>query len=386
MSEFELEPEGASIALEFPEGFLGDATRAAFPRQLIIYEEKENSWDPCTDEDILASTEYLAVSYRQADFPDKLKLEEIIRDICHFLTLKAYWLDYACTGDTQAEKNRDLYRIADVFRGASKTLVLISGDDDRPLSDGWRRWGDRIWTLPEALLSQELIYKVGSRPLKKTSLRMLANLAYKDRQEEMIIIDGYSGKEPLSLKERLTLLRRAIWKRSSGPDKKVATGGMFAAYPAERVYALMGLMPHRIMPESAESEEMAYSRLLEANGLDDHSLSTDQVRTLYRPKTPNFGVSEIEELSTKLESQSLIESDSLSSVTISISPSQDAGPSRSRTSTPSSNPFDIAYNAHPSFETKPKGQPVSRSRSTGKTPPPPLPPRKKSNIKSVPDR
>ena len=292
-------------SFEVPIDFTGDATRAAFPRQLVVYDERSNKWSSCTDENVLAGIDYLAVSYRQTDFRDKTRLEEMIRDICHFYEFRAYWLDYACTGVTQEEKNRDLYRIADVFRGASKTLILISGDDDQPLSDGWRRWGDRVWTLPEALLSQELVYKVGSRPLKKASLRKVANMAYENRQDEMIIIDGYSGKEPLSLYDRVRLLRTAIWKRTSGPDNELYRLSAFTAYPAERVYALMGLMPYRILPNSAESEEMAYSRLLQANGLESVTLSSSGSRPRSRVPTPEPNSREVEELSGMFRLQSL---------------------------------------------------------------------------------
>ena len=252
-------------------------TRAAFPRLLMLYEEKSNLWSLCSDENILASIEYLAISYRQADFPDKAKLEEKVQDACHVLQLSAYWLDVACTGSTIEEKNKDLYRIADVFRGASKTLILISEDDDQPLSHGWLRWGDRVWTLPEALLSHELLYKAGSRPIKKVSLRRLANLAYKDRHEEMKLIDGYSGKEPLSLPDRVKLLYEAIWKRSSGLENTTilssgdSRDGVFTAYPAERVYALMGFLPHRIAPDSKEMEVAAFSRLMRVNDVVDYS-------------------------------------------------------------------------------------------------------------------
>ena len=259
--------------------FHDDPTRALYPRQLIIYDEQSNIWSPCEEEEIIVQTDYIAVSYRQSDFPNRDKLEESIRIVCHASGIPAYWLDYACTGATQKEKNRDLYRIADVFRGAKKTLIMVKGDEDRPLANGWQSWGNRIWTLPEALLSQELIYKVGTRFIKGITLRRVANMAYKDRYEEMMLIEGYSGKDPLSLVERIELLRKAIWKRSSGVDKKVSvpgtssSGGVFTSYPGERVYALMGFCPRRIRPNRHDSEEEAFRKLKIANGLGDHLFS-----------------------------------------------------------------------------------------------------------------
>ena len=268
--------------LAIPENFEGDITRAAFPRQLIIYDEKSNTWSPTNDEEILANIEYMAVSYCWRDFPSRPDLERDIQITCQIQQLKAYWLDYACTGETQEEKNVDLYRIADVYRGAKITLVMVKGNDDRPLSDGWMRYGDRIWTLPEALLSPSLIYKVGTRFFKPINLRRLANVAYRDRVEEMMLVDGFSGKESMPLTEKIELLRKAIWKRSSGPDKKVTvqgasnnTGGAFTAFRGERVYALMGFMQYRITPDPYESEEEAFARLMKANKLEGHKFSWD---------------------------------------------------------------------------------------------------------------
>ena len=94
-------------------------TRAAYPRQLIIYDDTTGDWQPINDSDparkkIIISMDYLAVSYRQNDFPDKDKLTELVHSICEARQMNAYWLDFACIGMTQTEKNEDLYRIADV--------------------------------------------------------------------------------------------------------------------------------------------------------------------------------------------------------------------------------------------------------------------------------
>lgn len=87
------------------------------------------------------------MSYRQSDFPYKAKLKADVETICDNRKLDAYWLDFACTGETQEEKDIDLYRIADVFREAKETVIMI------PDENGWKSWGDRVWTYPEALLS-----------------------------------------------------------------------------------------------------------------------------------------------------------------------------------------------------------------------------------------
>lgn len=304
------ELHGQRMAL--PEGHQGDVhtiTHAAHPRQLIIYDGKY--WQPCTDVKVLARTYYLAISYRQADFltpnieaawgsreaqleVQKLKsyVSDLARSACQEQGFRAYWLDFECTGDSQAEKNADLYRLADVFRGASKTVILIRDRHLNPLNSidvpprsqqkrdaeeefGWKSWGGRVWTFPEALLSSELVYKFGTEAVRPITLRQIGCIAYAPDQEEMRIINGFSGKDPLERIERQTLLKNAIWRRSSGPAStpssqhiNTGTGSQFTAYPAERVYALMGFFEHRIMPDPRESILHALARLSMANDSD----------------------------------------------------------------------------------------------------------------------
>lgn len=255
--------------------FVDDPTRAPFPRQLIVYNAEDNKWLPCIDKAKLPTIDYVAISYRQTDFPNKQDLEKTVQSACEVLQINAYWLDFACTGRTVEEKNADLYRIADVFRGAKKTLIMIKGDDNSVQSEGWLSWGDRVWTLPEALLSLTLLCKIDSRRIEEVNLRRVANLSYRYSGEEMLLVDGYGGKDPLPLTEKVGLLCRALWKRSSGPDMKTLAGNtsakqnsQFTAYPGERVYALMGFMLYRIIPDRNESEEEAFNRLMKENKLD----------------------------------------------------------------------------------------------------------------------
>lgn len=60
----------------------------------------------------------------------------------------------------------------------------------------------------------------------------------------------------------------AIWKRRSGPNLPTPqSSSMFTAYPGEKVYALMGFFLKRIRPNPAESEDEAFTRLMNENGL-----------------------------------------------------------------------------------------------------------------------
>lgn len=241
---------------------------AKYPRQLIKYDDDSGNWLPITDEAVLVKTKYLAVSYRQTDFPDRKSLEVAVRGVCDKYELRAYWLDFACTGHSQEEKNQDLYRIADVFRWAAKTLIVIRGQDNAQRSEGWLSWGSRKWTLPEALLSETFVCKVGTRLPVKMNLREVANHAYHDNEGENTLVTLYTthGKDFLETTDRVELLCNAIKSRSSGPDLSAnVKAGEFTAYPAEWVYALMGLLPRRIQPNPNKSEKEAFKELLDAN-------------------------------------------------------------------------------------------------------------------------
>ena len=304
--EYSLRVPGRGLLLR-PDhkGDVYSITHAAYPRQLIVHDG--TNWRVCIDPNALARMEYIAISYKNSDFTtpqidgnyevtkevQQSYVSALARSICLELGATAYWLDFECTGELQAEKNEDLYRFADVFRGASRTVILIRDrylfplnsteipsrtkqQRDEEEASGWKSWGERVWTFPEALLSSELAYKFGSEPVRSISLREVGNIAYGPDQEEMRLINGFSGKDPLERIERLALLKNAIWRRSSAsspaphsPQKvNPGTGRPFTAFPAERVYALMGFFEHRIMPDNQESVWHALARLSMANDSD----------------------------------------------------------------------------------------------------------------------
>ena len=251
---------------------------AKYPRQLIKYDDDSGNWLSVTDEAILVKTKYLAVSYRQSDFPDRKSLEVAVRGVCDKYELRAYWIDFACTGHSQEEKNQDLYRIADVFRWAAKTLIVIKGQDNAQRSEGWLSWGSRKWTLPEALLSKTFVCKVGKREPVDMDLRGVANHAYCDGDYEDKLISLYTthGKDFLEASDRVELLCKAIRSRYSGPDSLTDNeAGKFTAYPAEWVYALMGLFLNRIQPSPDKSAKEAFMELLDNNGLECDESSYD---------------------------------------------------------------------------------------------------------------
>jgi hypothetical protein len=253
---------------------------ASYPRALVVKEGE--TWKLRIVDGDLIYMDYLAVSYRWSDFGDTDYLRTTVRSTCNQLGFKAYWMDSECLGESDAEKNVDLYRMSDVYRGAKQTLIMIQpqpakdpDDKDTPERRGWKSWGGRVWTLPEALLSRNLLCKVGNNDVQEISLRQIGNHAYEVNEEEMAIIDGLSGKDVLHRLERLTMLKNALWRRATSghaanvdPDAPKTLDHPAFRFRAEKVYALMGFFEHRIMPDASESSLTALARLSMANDSD----------------------------------------------------------------------------------------------------------------------
>ncbi|KAG1808433.1 uncharacterized protein BJ212DRAFT_657076 [Suillus subaureus] len=248
------------------EGEMDIPTRTLYPRLLIIHDPIRNEWVPCADRDIIIHTKFIAISFYSADAyakgPDQetetAQFIEEVRAAVLGQKYNAYWLDLECVGKMPSEKNRDVYCMADVYRGAEMTLIILGKFADGE-SKCWRGWGERVWTMPEALLSPHLCYKFRDREaVMPLSLFQLANLAYTCYDIEQAIINAYSGKDPLERLERLMLLKSAIWRRNAAHD----------VYKAQHVYALMGFFEHRIQPNHSEDDMHALVRLSMANDDD----------------------------------------------------------------------------------------------------------------------
>ncbi|KAG2070147.1 hypothetical protein BDR04DRAFT_654397 [Suillus decipiens] len=282
--------EHSSSSRFIEEGEVDIRTQTLYPRLLIIYDPIRNEWVPCADRDIIIRTNFVAISFSRKDVcpkgpneeTEKAQFIEEVRAAVLGQKYNAYWLDLECVGETQSEKNVDLYCMADVYRGAEVTMIML-GKSAAGENECWKSWGERVWTMPEALLSRRLCYKFRDREeVTPLSLFELANLAYTNYHDEQAIINAYSGKDPLERLERLTLLKSAIWRRRMAPPSlppRVAPppsqldmvgehSAINGPCKADRVYALMGFFEHRIRPNHFEDELHALVRLSMANDND----------------------------------------------------------------------------------------------------------------------
>ncbi|KAG1896216.1 uncharacterized protein F5891DRAFT_1054794 [Suillus fuscotomentosus] len=238
-------------------------THALYPRILVVFDGNTRSWERVDVEAVARRRPYVAVSYRYADVI-KFGRETIIERV-RYATLDqgfdAYWLDLECLLE---DKSQDLFRMSDVYRLASFTLIILTDESV------WSDWGSRVWTLPEALLSRELRYMAGNNAVTPISLIQIASLAYRHHDKESQIIHSYGlGKDPLERLARNLQLKEAIWRRESFSSQITSQGGNSQGrYRAEKVYALMGFFEHRILPDPEETELQALARLFMANDND----------------------------------------------------------------------------------------------------------------------
>ena len=263
----------------------------------MIYNPASSSWNLCSESDIIKRQRYVAISYRYnevvaegVDETTRLSLHEAfitnVEAIVTSLDESAYWIDLTLVDKTSSpeETNKDLYRMADVYRSAEFTLIMLCPPADVTEEEAWKGYGERLWTLPEALLSRQLRYKFRDGKVTPITLHQLANRAYARLAEESAIVNSYALRDPLERLERLWMLKSALWRRTSGTLQRLeADRDAEPMFRAERVYALMGFFNHRIHPHFQETELQALVRLSMA---DDNDCVVERIVSLLPSQIP----------------------------------------------------------------------------------------------------
>ncbi|KAG0706219.1 hypothetical protein DFH29DRAFT_188769 [Suillus ampliporus] len=234
-------PREYSLRSQAGEDDVRRITHALYPRFLVVYDATTRTWTRVDDEAVVKQKPYVAITYYYHDMMTSGNGVEVLiqrsRDATLDQGFDAYWLDLECLLEDPAQKAQDLYRMADVYRRASFTLIVLNE------ATAWAAWGTRIWTLPEALLSRELRYKAGDNAVTPINLFQLAALAYSHYDKESQIINSFAlGKDPLERLDRNLQLKEAIWRRHSSSSQLTAEeGSSQGRYRAEKVYALHGI-------------------------------------------------------------------------------------------------------------------------------------------------
>ncbi|KAK1757075.1 hypothetical protein QBC47DRAFT_412412 [Echria macrotheca] len=155
--------------------------------------------------------------------------------------------------------NQDTYSISDIIR-AAKHVIIVAGNISREWDpDALRVWGQRIWTLPEVVLSHGDTVTVwhcgnrgpGQRPVEVREIpkALLPTEAWSDAPTARQLIDHYTN---LHL-SRLELVKIALECLMSRRFRSL--------HPGDRVYVLMGLLRIRPPIDKTDTSFQAFARL-----------------------------------------------------------------------------------------------------------------------------
>lgn len=168
--------------------------------------------------------------------------------------------------------------MSDVIRGAETTIVLtntsemlVDGAVDE--STALLGWGERVWTLPEIILSSgmtAILMINGGEPHTISKVR-IAERAWIDSLEARQLVEHYTSTH-LSRLELVSISLKCLHRRR-----------LRVRYDGDRSYALMGLLRLRPKINTEDSSFQAFARL---------SLPQDNDRLMERlicllPESPN---------------------------------------------------------------------------------------------------
>ena len=138
--------------------------------------------------------------------------------------------------------------MSDVIRGAEHTIV-IAQNPSHP-GDALMGWGERVWTLPEVILSKgDSVTQVinAGRPEQVTKVR-IAELAWRDAGASRQLVEHFTNL-PLSRLELVSIAMKCLQERT-----------LQMKFKGDRSYALMGLLRVRPQIDSADSSFQAFAR------------------------------------------------------------------------------------------------------------------------------
>ncbi|KAL8832585.1 MAG: hypothetical protein Q9170_004829 [Blastenia crenularia] len=226
--------------------------------------------------------DYIMISYTGVQFAtgldkpmqDRVALHRIGQNAARLAGVEAYWLDFECLGPDE-EHEENAWRISDVVRGAFRMIIAIGGPVDAVEEDQLpynlvRAWGNRVWTLPELLLTpghNDLwIYTINRNLDPTTQLDQCLNTLPKQitlrnfsrywEDHEIIaqLIDHYESSVILSPLELITTALKCLEVRH-----------ITQHLPGDLSYSLMGLLRRRPNAQKSDSGFQAFARLSLAN-------------------------------------------------------------------------------------------------------------------------
>lgn len=208
---------------------------------------------------------FIAYTAEQFEHEDLEDLHSIAERAAREAGVVAYWVGCSCMQD-EDQLEDDVYRISDVMRGAQSLIIAIGPSRRRP---NWNTpdamlqlWGERMWTLPEALLSPAdkdiKVYARGrTEPPRVISKKQLAAVVWNDPLISRQLVDHFNNTLNLSPLELVSIALNCLRSRNTTQH-----------LPGDLSYALMGLLLQRPQIDRTDSDFQAFARLSLANDSD----------------------------------------------------------------------------------------------------------------------
>ncbi|KAL8838467.1 MAG: hypothetical protein Q9176_005019 [Flavoplaca citrina] len=260
--------------------FIGQIERVSEPAYLCLAEGMKvinvQQWRKANGKDV--ALDYIMVSYTGKQFAsnndkDKDSLHFIGQHAAQEAGVRAYWVSCSCLGMAD-DQEENVWRISDVIKGAFQVVIAVAGpvgvkEMGTLPTELLSQWGDRVWTLPELLLSPERdieIYTLNrsldqvqqlkqclERPPDRINRRNFSRF-WEDASIVGQLLDHYEGSVILSPLELIATALKCLERRHTTQH-----------LPGDLSYSLMGLLRQRPNARKDDSGFQAFARLSLAN-------------------------------------------------------------------------------------------------------------------------
>jgi hypothetical protein len=146
--------------------------------------------------------------------------------------------------------------MSDIIRGAEHTIVIawnatpMAADDPNTQTKTLQIWGQRVWTLPEVILSKgdSVTTVINLDQASRIPKVRLAEIAWPDAGYSRQLVEHFTNL-PLSRLELVSIAMKCLEKRK-----------LRGKHRGDRSYALMGLLRVRPRIDTDDSSFQAFAR------------------------------------------------------------------------------------------------------------------------------
>lgn len=254
------------------------------PRQMVVQQD-DGSWK--VDPNAPPGLSYVFISYADKAFSSpegRLLIQKMAANAAHEAGCRAYWLDFMCRAEHAGDLlDSDVYRMCDVIRGCSRVVVMLPSKR----VESKKTWGERMWTLPEALLApgHRCFFSTpedeGRAPVELSLIQMTSEVwddpidSELDGGSTRLLAEHFAGLLTLS---RLELFSTAV---DALATKSLNSYKFFT--PNDVTYAVMGLLHYRVERDDTDSEFQSLAQLSLRN---DGDRIVERMVSLYPYPTP----------------------------------------------------------------------------------------------------